>query len=272
MSKNLKRILTAAIGAPIAVALAYTGGASFAVAVAVVGLVGQMEFYRMAQVAGADPSVGSGLLLGALVVAALSVSSLWGVVLFGVVAYLGIAPFWVTQEHFLTSVSTTLTGAIYPTGLLGSLVLLRDAYVPGGGPRAAFWLVLLVFLLVWSTDIVAYYTGKGLGDRPLAPAISPNKTWEGAAGGFVAAALVAVGAKLSMLPLLSWVDVGFLAVLGGAVSQVGDLVESQFKRSTDTDDASGILPGHGGVLDRFDAMVVAAPLIYLYLHVAGVLG
>lgn len=271
MSENLKRILTALIGAPVAVALAYTGGPSFAVAVALVGLVGQMEFYRMAQVAGTEPSVGSGLLLGALVVASMAAPTIWAVVLFGAVVYLIVAPFWVPQDRFLTGVSTTFAGVIYPTGLLGTLVLLRESNVPDEPPLTVFWLVVLVFGLVWASDVVAYYTGKWLGDRPLAPTISPNKTWEGSAGGLIAAIAVSVAAKLTVLPLLSWLDVGVVALLGGGISQLGDLAESQLKRSTDTDDSSGVLPGHGGVLDRFDAMVVAAPLVYLYLHLVGLL-
>jgi phosphatidate cytidylyltransferase len=121
---------------------------------------------------------------------------------------------------------------------------------------------------VWATDIFAYYTGRSLGKTPLAPKISPNKTWEGSIGGAAAALLVAVGFHATVLPELSALDLAALTVFGGGVSQTGDLAESQIKRSTGTKDASSILPGHGGLFDRFDAMVVAAPLIYLYLRAA----
>ncbi|MFP4228260.1 MAG: phosphatidate cytidylyltransferase [Salinivenus sp.] len=269
MSEDTKRILTALLGAPIAIALAYTGGASFAVAVAAVGLVGQMELYRMAQVAGTEPSVGSGLVLGALTVATLGAPWFWPALALGLLAYIISTPFWVPRDRFLPSVGVTLFGAVYPTGLLGSLVLLRNEYIPGGETRAAFWLVVLTFLLVWATDVVAYYVGTWLGDRPLAPELSPNKTWEGTLGGLAAAGVVAVGGKFLLVPFLGWVDVVVIAVLGGGVSQVGDLMESQLKRSTNMDDSSGLLPGHGGVLDRFDALAVAAPLIYVYCYLVG---
>ncbi len=269
MSEDLQRIVTALVGAPIALALAYTGGASFAVAIALVGLVGQMELYRMAQQAGADPSVGSGLVLGALVVASLGAPWFWPGLALGLLAYVVAAPFLVPREQFLPSLGITVMGALYPTGLLGSLVLLRNEYIPGVEVRAAFWLVVLTLLLVWATDIFAYYVGTWLGERPLAPDISPDKTWEGTLGGFGAAVLVAVAGKFVLVPFLGWVDVAMLAVLGGGVGQVGDLLESQLKRSTDTEDSSGLLPGHGGVLDRFDALAVAAPLIYVYLHLTG---
>jgi phosphatidate cytidylyltransferase len=151
-------------------------------------------------------------------------------------------------------------------------VWLREVRSAAVTDLGAFWLVLFVFLLVWATDIAAYYVGRTFGARPLAPSISPNKTWEGTLGGFGAAVLVGLLLKITVVDLLSWPHVAALVGIGGGVSQLGDLLESTLKRSTDMDDSSQLLPGHGGMLDRFDAMAVAAPLIVLYLHVvAGVL-
>jgi phosphatidate cytidylyltransferase len=267
VSNNLRRILTAVVAAPIALGVAYLGGWPFAAAVAAIGMVGQVELYRMARSTGATPSVVGGLALGALVVVALVRPALWPLPAAGLVLFVVGAPFLLPQAQFLTSLTATLAGAVYPTGLLGSLVLLRAAPPASVGAETAFWLVVLVFLLVWATDIFAYYVGKWIGQRPLAPAISPNKTWEGTLGGLAAAGVVAVVLKGTVFDGLAWAHVPALALIGGGVSQVGDLMESQLKRSTGADDSSSLLPGHGGVLDRFDAMVVAAPLIYLYLHV-----
>lgn len=266
VSNNLRRILTALVAAPVVLAIAYVGGWPFVVLIGGIGLVGQMELYRMARSAGAAPNVTSGLVLGALTVSTLAWPELWPVAGLVLVLFVVVAPFLLAQEQFLTSLTVTLAGAIYPTGLLGSLVVLRRARSATVDSETAFWLVVLTFLLVWATDIFAYYVGKSVGRRALAPEISPNKTWEGTLGGLGAAILVAVGVKLTILGFLTWTDVGVLAALGGGISQIGDLMESQIKRSTGADDASSILPGHGGVLDRFDAMVVAAPMIYLYLH------
>lgn len=266
MSNNLRRILTAVVAAPVVLGLAYLGGWPFVALVAGIGLVGQLELYQMARTTGAAPSRVAGLGLGALTVIGLARPALWPLAATWLVAFAVAAPFLLSQDGFLTSLSVTLTGAVYPTGLLGSLVLLRGARSSAVDSTTAFWLVVLTFLLVWATDVFAYYVGRGLGRHPLAPAISPNKTWEGTLGGFVAAVLVAVLLKSTVLGLLSWTHVGVLALIGGGVCQIGDLMESQLKRSTGADDASAILPGHGGMLDRFDAMVVAAPLIYLYLH------
>jgi len=270
VSNNLRRILTAVVAAPVVLGLAYLGGWPFVGLLAVIGLVGQTELYSMARSSGASPNVTAGLVLGALTMIALARPSLWGVAAVWLVLFVVAAPFLLPQEEFLTSLTVTLTGAVYPTGLLGSLVLLRSVRTPTVDSETAVWLVVLTFLLVWATDIFAYYVGKLVGSRPLAPAISPNKTWEGTLGGLFAAVLVAVLLKLTVLGMIGWPHVGGLALIGGGISQVGDLMESQLKRSTGADDSSSILPGHGGVLDRFDAMVVAAPLIYLYLH--GIVG
>jgi len=270
VSNNLRRILTAIIAAPLVLGLAYLGGGPFVVLVGGIGLVGQVELYRMARSSGAAPNYTGGLVLGALTIAALARPSLAPLALLWLVLFVVGAPFFLPQERFLTSFTTTLAAAVYPTGLLGSLVLIRGARSPTVDSQTAFWLVVLVFLLVWATDVFAYYVGKALGRTPLAPSISPNKTWEGTVGGLPAAVLVAVGLKVTVLGALAWPHVLALAAIGGGVSQVGDLMESQLKRSTGADDSSSLLPGHGGVLDRFDAMVVAAPLIYLYLR--GIVG
>jgi phosphatidate cytidylyltransferase len=266
VTNNLRRILTAVVAAPIVLGLAYWGGWPFAALIGGIGLVGQVELYRMARSSGALPNYTGGLVLGGLTIATLAQASLWPLAAAWLVFFVVGAPFLLPQEHFLSSLTTTLVGAVYPTGLLGSLVLLRGGRSPSVDADGAFWLVVLVFLVVWATDIFAYYVGRALGQRPLAPAISPNKTWEGTLGGLGAALLVAAGLKLTVLDLLSWPQLLVVGGIGGGVSQVGDLMESQLKRSTGADDSSSLLPGHGGVLDRFDAMVVAAPLIYLYLH------
>jgi phosphatidate cytidylyltransferase len=272
VSNNLQRILTAIVAGPVVLLLAYIGGWPFAGLIALIGLLGQVELYRLARTTGAHPNLTGGLVLGLFVVGGLMEPSLWPLVGLWLVAFLVLAPFLLPQSHFLASLTSTLTGAVYPTGLLGSLVLLRTARSAAVDADTAFWLVVLTFLLVWATDVSAYYVGKGLGERPLAKSISPNKTWEGTLGGLGAAVLVALVLKILVLDVLAWPHVLAVAGIGGGISQVGDLMESQLKRSTDVDDSGSLLPGHGGILDRFDAMVVAAPLIYLYLReVAGLL-
>ena len=129
-------------------------------------------------------------------------------------------------------------------------------------------MILLLLCLIWATDTGAYYTGKTFGKHKFAPSISPNKTWEGTLGGLALACVVAAAFKETLLPDLTWLDAGILALLGGGWGQMGDLFESAFKRSCGVKDSGTLLPGHGGVLDRFDSLIFTAPAYYLYLSQA----
>ena len=238
-----------------------------------IGLLAQEELYQMAEAADATPYRSVGFVLGGLLVAATVWPMAGTIALAVLVVSVAVAPLALPQPNFLLSLSATVVGAVYPTGLLGTLVLLREARGPWVDDGQAFWLVLMTFFVVWATDIFAYYVGKTWGQRKLAPAISPNKTWAGAIGGATGAVLIATGFKLTVLPLLAWPHVLVVGLIAGVLGQMGDLTESQMKRSTGVKDASALLPGHGGLLDRFDSMVVAAPLIFVYLQtVARIIG
>ena len=257
------------MAAPVFLGGAYAGGWYWAVLVAGIAAAAQWELYGMARTTGLRPLRAVGLALGTGGVLAAQWPALAVAVGAAFVILLPCTPWLVPQERFLESLAVTVLGVIYPAGLLGALVLLRNGPAE---PLPPFVLVVLVLFLVWATDIFAYYVGRTMGRHALAPTISPNKTWEGTAGGAVAALAMAVAFKLTVLPALAWVDVAVVAGIGGGISQAGDLVESQMKRATGTKDAGSLLPGHGGLLDRFDSMAVAAPLLYLYLRfVAGLL-
>ncbi len=136
------------------------------------------------------------------------------------------------------------------------------------------FLLLFALVLTWAADTTAYFVGRALGTHPLAPHISPKKTWEGSAGSMIGSILVAVLfwyyanhlAKLSFfrnfLPLSQFL---IMAVLGNIAGQMGDLLESAYKRSAGVKDSGGLLPGHGGVLDRIDALILCIPVLWYYL-------
>ena len=131
------------------------------------------------------------------------------------------------------------------------------------------WLLLAAMALVWVADIAAYFTGRAFGRRKLAPAISPGKTWEGAAGAVVAvlvygAVVAVVGGRLPSAAML--LPAGLALIVLTAVSIVGDLFESLMKRQAGVKDSSQLLPGHGGVLDRIDSLTATLPLVALALY------
>ena len=135
-------------------------------------------------------------------------------------------------------------------------------YLRSFSPRA----VLFLFLIVWSCDSFAYYTGKNLGRRKLAPRVSPNKTWEGTIGGLVGATLVgAVAGTWGILPELGPMRGALAGALASTAGQIGDLVESMWKRGAGVKDSGVFLPGHGGFYDRIDSLLFAGPVLACFV-------
>jgi phosphatidate cytidylyltransferase len=157
----------------------------------------------------------------------------------------------------ISAIAITLFGILYVSWLLSHLVWLR-------GLANGNALIGYLLLVVWSGDTGAYYVGRLLGKHPLAPTVSPKKTIEGAIGGFVASLLASCIAKWTFFPLLRYKDCILLGILLAVISQLGDLCESLLKRSADVKDSGTILPGHGGILDRVDGVMFAAPVLYYY--------
>jgi phosphatidate cytidylyltransferase len=127
------------------------------------------------------------------------------------------------------------------------------------GPR----LLLFALAITWAADTTAYFVGRAIGKHPLAPHISPKKNWEGSAGGMIGSLLVAYGFHFWLtIPLPHLLA---MAALGNIAGQMGDLLESACKRSAGVKDSGGLLPGHGGILDRIDALILCIPVIWYYL-------
>jgi phosphatidate cytidylyltransferase len=127
--------------------------------------------------------------------------------------------------------------------------------------------VFLILTVTWLSDTGAYAAGRALGRHKLYPAISPGKSVEGAVGGLLSSLGAAVLAKLTYMPQLGWLDVVLISLPGGALGQVGDLVESMLKRAFGVKDSGWIIPGHGGLLDRIDALLFCVPYVYFYARI-----
>lgn len=271
MSNTTVRILTALVGIPLVLGVTYLGGWPFGLLVLAAALVAQHEYYGLMAAGGLHPARTAGLLLGALV----ALRAFWAPALpltaAGILLLIAATPFQREGETAPASLAATVFGIFYPTAFLTALVDLRLGEGLFLEDTQAFLLTLAVFLLIWSTDTFAYFVGRAVGRRPLAPRVSPKKTWEGTVGGAVGALVVAVVLRLTLLDFLAWPHVLVVAFICGIVSQLGDLAESKMKRAVGVKDSGTLLPGHGGLLDRFDAMILAAPLVYLYLAYGAVL-
>lgn len=163
----------------------------------------------------------------------------------------------------IENIAFTLLGPVYLAIPLGFLVLV--SIHPDGDYHP--WTVLFFFFFMWASDTGAYFTGRFIGKTKLFERLSPKKTIEGFFGGMVIASLTgwAAWAVLGMLPLWNWILIGaFMSITGTA----GDLFESMIKRQADVKDSGSLMPGHGGVLDRFDSTFLSAPLFWLLMKLS----
>ncbi|MEP7119473.1 MAG: phosphatidate cytidylyltransferase [Byssovorax sp.] len=266
-SNLLIRFLTALIAGPAILLLIYLGQPwYFAVFVGVATMIGALELFAMTH---ADDKP-SQIVLSLITVGVVGVLWQWGGSAKVLLALILLLPFvsmgivLVRLGEMRTAALRVAAGAFGPLYLGGGLATLTLLRRDGGGDGPSF--VLLTFMLSWFSDTGAYFAGRFLGKHKLYEAVSPKKTMEGAVGGLAAAVLGGgVAAHFLYLRSLPLVDGVVLSIVAGALGQAGDLGESLLKRSVGVKDSGGIVPGHGGILDRVDALLVTATLTYLYL-------
>lgn len=222
------------------------------------------EFFRMAeQVSGARmlqmPAHAASLLLMAVALSERFVEGTIAVVLLLTLIVLTVAmSARYDLKQYFPITAYTLLGVIYTTIPLSIIVWVKSQ--PGGGPLALFTMAA-----VWASDSTAYFVGKAVGKHLAFPRISPKKTWEGVAGSVAGALLVGMG---GFYIFHDWTVIPF-ALAVNVAAQFGDLAESALKRSAGVKDSSQLVPGHGGVLDRIDALLFAAPLLWYYWLLTG---
>jgi phosphatidate cytidylyltransferase len=181
------------------------------------------------------------------------------------------------------NIATTISGVMIISLCFGTLIFLRELF-PYGFPvykyfaagyadniqfaqinRWGGYTVIAVFASIWMCDTAAYFGGSTFGRHLLFESVSPKKTWEGAIFGFIFSILTMIAAKILVLGYLSFEHAVVIGVLIGVFGQLGDLIESRLKRDAGVKDSSHLLPGHGGLYDRFDSLVYISPIVYLYI-------
>ncbi|MDE2888507.1 MAG: phosphatidate cytidylyltransferase [Gemmatimonadota bacterium] len=267
-SNLFHRVSAAAVFGPLFLVLFWFGGIPLLIGVCAVAARGTWEYCQMQKKRGLHPWTGIG-------VAASLVWCLWlnwfgdrlwlvpSVVILLVLLTLSMGSR--NGQFRLADAEATFIGTCY-VGLLSAFAMLVRNY-SGFEPAeaGARWFAVLVLLGIWSTDIFAYFAGRFWGKRHPFPRISPGKTGAGFAGGIVGAVSVMIAGG-NVLKLYS-IPAGFsLGIVVGVGALWGDLVESMIKRNAGVKDASALIPGHGGVLDRFDSFLFVYPVVYLYLR------
>jgi phosphatidate cytidylyltransferase len=290
VSELTRRVLFAVVAAPLGIWIVLAGDWPLAALLAVASALAAWEFFRMARAAGASPLSDVGTAAAGLVPLAVHAHFLElytlrpshaAVVLLAILA----ATIWArgVRGRPLTAGAVSVLGVLYTGGLLSFAYTLRyhdtvryydavaarsGAHLAGVAVSPGGVLLLMPVLLTWASDIGAFFVGRAIGRRKLMPAISPSKTVAGAVGGLLASIVVAwLAVRLALRPVaqLAFSPLGTI-VFGAVISiaaQVGDLFESLLKREAGVKDSSSLIPGHGGVLDRFDSLLFALPTAQL---------
>ena len=309
MTNNVTRVAVAAVAIPLALGIVWYGGFALALLVMVAAVLGTRELFSLAERNGVRPLRGLGLTLAALapfVTWLLASQPSTGIgtgvfgmpVLSGTLALLGAIPAWLLAQwplaaaitpivvlagilwkrspadRPLSAVAVTLFAPIYCGALPSAILVIRYAAGPGQSWPAT-WLVFFPLAVTWICDSFAMWGGKLIGGPKLAPTISPGKTRAGGISGLIGGVLAAVlFVPLALEPLGRGFPLAMAATMGlilAATAQIGDLAESLLKREADVKDSSGLIPGHGGVLDRLDSLYFVLPVAAVLFRAFGVL-
>ncbi len=271
VGNTAQRVIVALISIPLIIALCYLGNIYFFLFAAVVGLISFYEFYSLAKNKGINVNMPVGMLAVFFILLNnyhhfVSLYSFFLVMVF----VLTLIELFRNNGSAINNIGATLLGVMYIGMFAGALVSIRRIYpvdselFAGGG-----YIIIAMLASIWLCDSAAFFIGIRFGKHKMFPRISPKKSWEGAIAGFVFSVLTMVAAKFIILVFLSWVTIIAFGIIVGIIGQLGDLVESMFKRDAGVKDSSSLIPGHGGIFDRFDSLLYTAPVIYIYLEYIG---
>jgi phosphatidate cytidylyltransferase len=286
------RIIAAVIAIPLIGLILMQGGIAFTLFVAVMALGALYELYTLLKQIGLRPFVGAAMAAGAVLIfffhgwtnhgSAVAIDGVVAVALFAatlLILFIGSAIASLRREHRqgIADVAATFMGVVYVPLFLSSLLPLYHR-VPGSflgdllksdlaGTHESNGAIIVLTILsgIWICDSAAYFGGKALGKHKLMESVSPKKTWEGAISGLLFGMIAMSIAIPFLFDRLTIVDGIIIGAIIGVVGQLGDLFESHIKRASGIKDSSQIIPGHGGLLDRFDSLIVVAPTVLIYL-------
>jgi phosphatidate cytidylyltransferase len=265
----LTRTITGALFALVLCAAILIHPIAFMALFGIIGIIGMNEFYRLFSHAEYKPNVLAGSLAGLVFYLLLCgyLANLYPVslilLIIPFISAVFIAELYTKHAKPFQNIAITLLGVIYVVVPFSLLVI--TGFTQSGLSNYNPTIILGFFFLLWTSDTGAYLVGISFGKHRLFPRISPKKSWEGFFGGLVFTLIVSwvISKYFTVISLTDWV---IIALIIGIFGVLGDLIESLLKRSFDTKDSGNILPGHGGILDRFDSVIFSAPLVFLYFQ------
>ncbi len=269
MSKSNRslRILVALISIPFLLFMAYWGNWLFLLFTLAVGLLSFYEFAAMSKEKGYTVSTILGLGFVFLFIAnayyAFTDSFLLVLLL---PIFFTLSELTKNKPEAIGNIGAGLFGVLYIGLFSSSLIWIREFYHESILYSRGGALIIALFVTIWMCDSAAYFLGTAFGKHKLFPRVSPKKSWEGAVSGFIFSVLAMIVMRELFLEFLTMTDAVIIGALVGIVGQVGDLIESLLKRDAGVKDSSSLIPGHGGIFDRFDSLLFTAPFVYLYLR------
>ncbi len=268
LGNTTTRIIVSIIAIPLIIGASLLGGIPFLIFTLGIALISFWEFSEMVKKKEAYPN----FILGAFVISLIILNvyfefmELYVLVLCAAIIIL-ITELFRNKVSATINIGVTLLGIFYLGLFSSSILLIREIfsqseliYSEGG------YLIISIMIAIWICDSAAFFIGSAIGKHKLFPRVSPNKSWEGAIAGFVFAVISMIASKALFLDVLTLTDAIIIGTIVGSIGQIGDLVESLVKRDAGVKDSSSIIPGHGGIFDRFDSLLFTAPAVYIYLH------
>ena len=265
------RILVSAITIPLIIFISYTGGILFFIFVMFISLISYYEFTTFIKKIDISANfwVGFGGILFVLLNSKYHYLDTYSFVLLFMLI-LSSSELFRKKGATIANIGSTLMSVFYIGFFASTIIGIREIYPHIGSlyERGGF-IIICIFATIWICDSAAFFGGTAFGKHKLFPRISPKKSWEGSIFGFLFAIGTMALAKVIILDFLSWETVIAIGFIIGVFGQIGDLIESLFKRSANVKDSSNLIPGHGGIFDRFDSLLFSSPIIFLYLSYFG---
>ena len=261
------RVIVAVVGIPVILIASLVGKIPFLGLALIIGLVSFFEFSKMMH----NKHIYTNKLIGYFAVAAIIINGYkffidYYQLFLIVIISLTLIELFRNRESAVSNIGSTLLGIFYIGLLASTIVGIREfyndsvfTYSQGG------YLIISILASIWICDSAAYFIGSAYGKHKILPRVSPNKSWEGTVSGFIFSIAAMIAAHEFILDFMELKDVIVIGIIAGSFGQIGDFIESQFKRDAHVKDSSSILPGHGGIFDRFDSLLYTAPVVYLYL-------
>ena len=269
MSELTIRVLVALVGIPLLLFVILQGEIYFFSIIVIIAIISQWEMYKILQSKKIHVSIVPGYTLGMLLLYFTAYGFEKNLILVSFLAllFLFALEMFRNKESALLNVAGTILGIVYPVAFLAALLFLRfniDEILPKTGYNPAGMFIITMFASIWLCDTFAYFFGKAFGKHRLFERVSPKKSIEGAVAGLVGAILIFFISKWIGFLHIPNILVLICGIIVGTLGQLGDLVESWFKRDAGVKDSSSILPGHGGMLDRFDSLMFIAPAFVIF--------